>query len=85
MSGTSHKPPMFSKNNKFDKTNSITFKNLITMTTEMKEVMEYLNSSIKNLDKPVIKPQIVIVMTVSELIPWNYDKPTVSKWKAQNA
>ena len=55
------------------------------MTAETKEAMEYLDGSIKNPDKPAIKPQIVMVMTASELIPWDYDKPTVSEWKAQNA
>jgi len=39
------------------------------MTAETKEAMEYLDGSIKNPDKPAIKPQIVMVMTASEFIP----------------
>ena len=79
MSGTSHEPPMISENDKFDETDHLQKPG--NMTAETKEAMGYLAGSIKNPDKPAIKPQIVMVMTASEFIPWDYDKPTVSEWK----
>ena len=48
MSRISHRSSIFSKNNKFDRINWVTFKNLVIMTTKIRGVVEYLDSSIKD-------------------------------------
>lgn len=48
ISEISHKISIFSKNNRFNGTNWITFKILVTMTTEIRRAIKYLNSSIKD-------------------------------------
>ena len=100
MSRISHRPLTFSENDRFNETNWVIFKNLVTMTTKMRRAIECLDSSIKkpttstkpakpakpaNLDKPTTKPKTTIVMITSEPTPWKCDEPTVRKWKAQNA
>jgi len=49
MLGTAHGPPTFTKNNKFDGSNWIAFKNLIIVATEVCRAIEYLNGSIRDL------------------------------------
>jgi len=75
MSRISHGISIFSKNNKFDRINWVTFKNLVIMTAKMKEIVEYLDSSIKdpkklakpaNSDKSTTKPKLIIITITSE-------------------
>jgi len=96
MSRIPHRPLTFSKNDRFNETNWVIFKNLVTITAKMRGAMKYLDSSIKkpttstklakpaNLNKPTTKPKTTTVIIISEPTSWKCNEPTVSKWKAQN-
>lgn len=43
----SHKPLTFSENNRFNETNWVIFKNLVTMTAKIRGTMGYLDNLIK--------------------------------------
>jgi len=45
MLGTAHGPPTFTKNNKFDRSNWIAFKNLIIVATGVCGAMEYVRAT----------------------------------------
>jgi len=93
MSGTAHGLPTFTENDKFDRLNWITFKNLIIVAAEVCRAMGYLDGSIRDPttiiqspDPPdststITKPK----QTQLEATPWDFDEPSTGEWTTRNA